>query len=203
MLTRPFVILKYAKSADGFIGKAGEQVWLTNAVTKRLVHKWRSEVDAIMVGTNTAAVDNPQLTNRLYFGSSPLRIVLDRQLRLSTTLTLFDDSQPTWVITEQTPPPHQLSQTEYLKIPFDADLLPTVLAKLAQVNIKSLIVEGGSQLLQSFITAGLWDEIRAFSAPVDLLSGIPAPQITLAPESIHAIGRDQLAIFKNPLAKIE
>lgn len=95
---RPYVILKFAQTRNGKMGKAGEQVWISNAYSKRLVHRWRSEVDAILIGTNTARVDNPALTNRLYFGKSPLRIVIDRSLQLPANLHLFDGKTKTLVI---------------------------------------------------------------------------------------------------------
>lgn len=93
---RPYIILKYAQSADGFIGKANEQVWLTNLFSKHLVHKWRSECDGILVGTNTVEVDNPSLTNRLYFGKNPTRVVVDRTLKLSSEKAVFDAEAKTF-----------------------------------------------------------------------------------------------------------
>ncbi len=99
---RPYIILKWAESADGFIGSKHEQISVSNNYSKRLVHKWRSEVDAIMVGTTTAEVDNPELTNRFYFGKSPIRVVLDRNLRLSPSLKVFDGAVKTFVFSENT-----------------------------------------------------------------------------------------------------
>ena len=135
---RPYVILKYAQSADGFIGREQENIWLTNPFSKRLVHKWRSESAAIIVGTQTALVDNPQLTNRYFPGGSPLRIVLDRQLRLPQNLHLFDDRQATWIITAvKSPPPSSWQQTQFITLPFDDQLLHRLLHHLYKAQYSS------------------------------------------------------------------
>ena len=191
---RPYIILKYAQSADGFLGKNDKAIWLSNQVSKRLVHKWRSEVDALMVGTKTAEVDNPQLTNRLYFGKSPIRIVLDRQLKLSSSLNLFDQSQPTWVITEI----ESIEGREnifYKCLSFDEELLPRIMNLLFLQKCSSIIVEGGRELLESFINQGLWNEARVFVSPTLLYDGIPAPVFRQNPDEKIQIQGDQLRIF--------
>ncbi len=199
---RPFVILKWAQSTDGFMGRNGETVPISNVYTKRLVHKWRSEVDAIMVGTNTANLDNPELTNRFYYGKSPIRIVLDRNSRLSPTLKLFDGSIKTLVFSENTKNTEgssdvgcRMSDVEdtpndgiYLKseiannverhfLPFDDFLLDNVLTCIQQQKIGILFVEGGQKLLSSFIKRGLWDEARIITASKTLGYGVEAPQL--------------------------
>lgn len=194
---RPYIILKFAQSADGFMGKTEEQVWLSNPISKRLVHKWRSETDAIMVGTNTSLIDNPQLTNRLYYGPSPLRIVLDRKLRLPSSLHLMDDSQATWVITEQTPPPTQKKQTAYHQLEFNKKLLQQLMTLLYEKQKSSLLVEGGLALLKSFLDVNLWDEIRIFKTDKILHNGIDAPRINAQPIARHQILNDELLVFKN------
>lgn len=173
---RPYLILKYAVSADGFIGKEGEEVKISNAFSKRLVHRWRSEEAAIMVGTNTALVDDPQLGNRLYLGPQPLRIVLDRQGRLPKSLQIFDGQLPTLVLTEQVGAP--ATNLEYLVVSFQSqDFLPSLLAALQARKIQSVLIEGGGQLLQSFLDAGLWDELRVLRSKEVLGGGISAPRL--------------------------
>ena len=174
---RPYVILKYAQSKDGFMAKKGEQVWLSNPFSKRLVHKWRSEIDAIIVGTNTARIDNPKLTNRYYFGKSPLRIVLDSNLTLSDELFLKDDSTPTWIITGQEKLPSNKKNTIYHYLPFDTQLFKSILQLLGAHGCTTLMVEGGAKLLQSVIKSELWDEIRILESNEYLDEGIKAPQI--------------------------
>lgn len=177
-LSRPYIILKFARSADGFMGINDKQVWLSNSYTKTLSHKWRSEVDAIMVGTNTAKLDNPKLNNRLYFGKSPLRIVLDRKSRLSKDLHVMDKSNATWVISENDNTSSNEHNLEFIKMNFDEKLIPNILENLYKSNKGILLVEGGSQLLQSFVDLGLWDEARIFNTDVHLNEGVKAPRIS-------------------------
>lgn len=193
---RPYIILKYAQSEDQFIGKEDAQVWLTNPISKRLVHKWRSEVDAIMIGTNTAKIDNPQLTNRYYFGNSPLRIILDRNLQLSKELNVMNDSHPTLIITQQDPPEHSYKSTQFLQLPFDEYLLDRLMNYLYQFKISSLLVEGGAKLLESFIETELWDEARVFTAPKTLKDGIKAPSIKAPIIQEKVILKDKLSIYQ-------
>jgi len=193
---RPYIIIKFAQSRDGYIGKNGEQVWFTNPISKRLVHKWRSESSAIMIGTNTALTDDPQLTNRLHYGKSPLRVVLDRTLKLPSTLAVFNKQAPTWIVTEQkssNPDTNDSNQT--ISIPFDDNLLPNLLTKLWKDNHDTLIVEGGAYLINSFLKKGLWDEIRRFTGPASITTGIKAPVIDKIPDRELSIGSDQLHIF--------
>ena len=194
---RPFVILKYAQSKDGFFAKEGEQVWLSNKFSKRLVHKWRSEVDAIMVGTNTARVDNPQLTNRKYFGKSPLRIVLDRNLSLDEKSYLLDDSTPTWIITSLSKLPSNKKNTNYHYLPFNDQLFESILKLLTCHGCTTLMVEGGSKLLKTVLKSELWDEIRILESNECLEEGIKAPDIFT--EKIDEILDNNLRfIKKNP-----
>ncbi len=174
---RPYIILKYAKSSNNMIGVSDRQIWITNPYAKRLVHKWRGDVSAIMVGTNTALIDNPQLNNRLYFGTSPLRIVLDRRLKLSTTSNLLSDGLPSLLVTEQVKFPANNANCEYLSLPFDDNLLDNILSNLHDKGLDSLIVEGGAGLLNSFIEKDLWDEARVFTGnnPIIEKNAIPAP----------------------------
>ena len=196
---RPYIILKWAESADGFIGNDVEQVQISNAFSNRLVHKWRSEVDAIMVGTTTAQRDNPALTTRSYYGKSPVRIVLDRHLRLPKDLNLFDNSVKTLIFTENTEGGHAVEKNNliYKNIAFDDNLCKNILMELTSKKIGILLVEGGRQLLQSFIDQGLWHEARVFTSSNTLQKGVNAPQITNAVlYNTFPLADNQLRIFK-------
>ncbi len=176
-LHRPYIILKWAQTTDGFIAPPDRsRLQITGPESQNLVHKWRTEEAAIMVGTTTAIYDNPRLTARHYHGRQLLRIVLDRKLHLPQTNHIFDDAAATWVINEQR---EILSGNIHsIQIPFDDSLLVSLMHRLRDANILSLIVEGGATLLNSFISLGLWDEARIFTGSITLKEGIPAPVIT-------------------------
>lgn len=177
-LRRPYVTLKWAESSDGFIDlqrEGGTPVCFSTPLTSMLVHKKRAEHAAILVGTRTAELDNPSLTVRNWYGPSPLRLTLDLKQRLSPTLHLLDGSVPTLVFTGQ---PHPSSpNVEYLPLDLRQPLLPQLMQALYERNIQSLLVEGGSILLQSFIDAGLWDEAFVEESPLRLFSGVKSPEI--------------------------
>ncbi|HFA52180.1 MAG TPA: bifunctional diaminohydroxyphosphoribosylaminopyrimidine deaminase/5-amino-6-(5-phosphoribosylamino)uracil reductase RibD [Bacteroidetes bacterium] len=174
---RPFVQLKFAQTKNGFMGQRGRQVWISNLFTKRLAHQLRSESDAILIGKNTALADGPKLTNRLWFGHSPLRIVLDKNLDIPAGNPVFGEGARTWVVTEKTPPAGLPPNCIFQKIKFDENLLPNLLAKLFENKVTSLIVEGGAYTLQQFVGQGLWDEALVFTGNKTLESGIAAPKI--------------------------
>ena len=182
-LHRPYITLKWAQSADGFIDVnriGGTPEILSTPLSAMYVHKQRAEHKAILVGTNTARLDNPSLTVRKWFGENPLRLVLDRTLSLSTDLHLFDGSTPTWVFTDRSSVLE--SQTEnvcYKPIDFQGDVLRQVCDELYEQKIQSLLVEGGSVLLRSFIQAGLWDEIYVEHARRILGTGVEAPCVPM------------------------
>ena len=177
-LHRPFITLKWAESADGFIDLCrteGNPVILSTPLTSMLVHKKRAEHSAILVGTRTAKLDNPSLNVRNWYGRSPIRLVIDRKQSLPPTLHLFDGSVLTLVFTEHF---HDaLPNVEYLPIDFQQDILPQIMQILYERGIQSLLVEGGSTLLQSFIDAGLWDEAYVEESPRSLISGVKAPEM--------------------------
>lgn len=172
---RPYIILKWAETADGFIAKENfEPVQISNPLSRRFVHKMRSEEDAIMVGTNTARYDNPGLNTRFWTGKNPLRIVLDKHLSLPKALKIFDNSQPTicYNLLEN----KVIENTTLVKIEAE-NLLKNIIQDLATRKVQSLIVEGGSTLLQGFIDAKLWDEAIVLKSKKVLQSGILAPKI--------------------------
>jgi diaminohydroxyphosphoribosylaminopyrimidine deaminase / 5-amino-6-(5-phosphoribosylamino)uracil reductase len=163
---RPYIILKWAQTADHFIGNPGpERLMISNDYTNRLVHKWRSEEMGIMVGTNTALTDNPSLTNRLWSGPNPTRVVVDRQLKLPSHLAIFDQQSPTVVLNERKDEAD--GAIKYVKIPGGASSpeegVANILRAIHGVPISSVIIEGGRQLLQSFIDSGYWDEANVIT----------------------------------------
>jgi diaminohydroxyphosphoribosylaminopyrimidine deaminase / 5-amino-6-(5-phosphoribosylamino)uracil reductase len=170
---RPYIILKWAESADGFIGIKNERTQISNELSKRLVHKWRSECDGILVGTNTAETDNPRLDNRYYFGKSPIRLVLDRTQRLQSHLEIFDNTQKTIFFSENTEggnsSPNINNNIETNIINFDDNVINTLLKELLSKKVGILLVEGGSHLLNSFIKKGLWDEARVIKSSYPLI----------------------------------
>lgn len=178
ILHRPYIILKWAESADGFIdaNRTDEKpARLSTDRTIMLVHKKRAETSGIMVGTHTASLDNPALTVRNWYGKNPTRIVLDKYLTLSPSLHLFDNSVPTLVYT--TLPHRDTGHVRYITLDGGKPLLPQIMNDLYQRHIQSILVEGGSKLLQSFIDDGLWDEIYVEKSRKILLSGVNSPHI--------------------------
>lgn len=194
---RPYIILKYAVSADGFLGLAsGQPFWLSNAFSKRLAHRWRSETDAIMVGAGTALIDDPQLNTRLFPGPSPIRVIPDRRLRLPAHLRIFDDSVPTLIFTQDVPPVHDLKRTEFIRLE-QQPFLQALLRELHSRNIQTLMLEGGKAMLDQYIALGLWDEARVFFTPHYLPGGLAAPVLGLPPVREMKLGSDRLCVYRN------
>lgn len=176
---RPYITLKWAESADGFIDKnrtSGTPAILSTPLTSMLVHKLRAESDAILVGTRTALLDNPSLTVRNWHGRNPVRVVLDKTRALPASLHVFDDSIRTLIFTDRKHPNGK--QTEYIPLDYRTDILPQAMTELYNRKIQSLMVEGGSELLQSFIKTELWDEAFVERSEVVLESGVKAPEIS-------------------------
>lgn len=175
---RPYITLKWAESADGFIDinrEEGQPVVLSTPITLMYVHKQRAEHHAILVGRRTALLDNPSLTTRNWYGKNPVRLVIDKELTLPTSLKLFDGSAPTWIFTAQDKA--STSQVIYFKLDFSRSILPQILQKLYENKLQALLVEGGSRLLQSFIDEGLWDEIYTEHSAKVLENGVKEPVI--------------------------
>ena len=176
-LQRPFITLKWAESADGFIDlnrTGGHPYIFSSPLSSMLVHKRRAEHTGILVGRKTALLDNPSLTTRSWYGKNPLRMVIDKDLTLPEHLALFDGSTPTIVFTRRTDTPTR-PQTEYIPLDFDKDILPQIMEVLYQKKVQSLIVEGGSILLQSFIDSGCWDEAYIECSHDLLHEGVKSP----------------------------
>lgn len=175
---RPYIILKWAESADGFIAPLTkdkkEPVWLTNEFSRQLVHKWRSEEQAILVGTNTVLEDNPKLNVRDWTGKNPVRIVLDRTGKITKNHFVLDNQFKTIIITEQ----ENLASSEnciYENVIFDKMLAEKIGTILWKHHLQSVIIEGGTATLETFIKANLWDEARVFKSSIVLKDGIKAP----------------------------
>jgi diaminohydroxyphosphoribosylaminopyrimidine deaminase/5-amino-6-(5-phosphoribosylamino)uracil reductase len=199
MHNRPYIILKLVESADGFMGRKGEQVWISNEASKMLSHKWRSEVDAIMVGTNTAITDDPSLTNRLYPGENPMRIIVDHNERLPKELKVLSDEHPTLVISSQKSYDFQkLSNKEHIHVEKE-DSLEVFLQKLYDKSLYSIIIEGGPKLLKSFYQNKLWDECRVIRSKKKLENGIKSPVFMLKYDRKYDIDGDQCIIAYNDL----
>lgn len=195
--SRPYIILKWAQTADGFIAPADRSRFqITNSHSNQLVHKWRTEEAAILVGATTAINDNPQLTARLWAGRQPLRIAISKNAAIPSTHHLLDNTADTWIINEQKD--ETIGNVHFRKLPFDESLLDNILRLLHEQKITSLIVEGGAQLLNSFISAGLWDEARVFTGDKPMDTGLHAPQLSNSSKAFSTqLGSDLLNIFIN------
>lgn len=195
---RPYIILKWAQSADGFIAPTEpKQVWLTGEASKQVVHQWRTEEQAVLVGTTTALVDDPQLTARLWQGNQPLRVVLDKELKLPQHLHLFNHAASTLILNAGRD--EVKGNVEFAKIDF-ADMGHQVLQQLYNRGIASVIIEGGAQVLNSFIEKGLWDEARIFTSPVKLGTGKQVLPLIGQILEESRIGDDRLQVLLNKQA---
>lgn len=190
---RPYILLKWAQSADGYIARKNfDSKWISHELSRQWVHRWRTEEDAILVGQRTAQHDNPQLNVRDWSGRNPVRIVIDRFLKLNDSLHLFDRSQPTLCY-------NLLKHEEHPNLSLvrlgEADFLQELILDLYRKKIQSVIIEGGAQTLQSFLDAGLWDEARIFVSPKTFEEGIHAPAITGVLRSEEKIQSDRLLFY--------
>lgn len=177
---RPYIILKWAESSDGYLDAprdaANRPTWLTNEACRRLVHRQRTTEAAILIGVNTALLDNPSLTPRLWKGPQPLRIVIDPHLRMHNKLTLLADELPTLIfnsLRNET----QFDNKYYKQIDFSNSSLDAILTTLYDNEIQSIIVEGGAYTLQRFISQGMWDEVWRYRGAVLLGGGVKAPAL--------------------------
>lgn len=175
---RPYITLKWAESADGFIDikrEGGSPVIFSTAHSAMLSHQRRAYSKAILVGRKTALLDNPSLNVRHWKGDSPLRIVIDRQLVLPQNLHLFDNTLPTLVFNEKEE--GQKGEISFVRINFSTNILPQLLRKLYDMKVQSLLVEGGTQTIQAFIDSSLWDEIFIEKSSKKISNGITAPSV--------------------------
>jgi diaminohydroxyphosphoribosylaminopyrimidine deaminase/5-amino-6-(5-phosphoribosylamino)uracil reductase len=189
---RPYIILKWAQTSDGFISRNSNETWaVSNELSKKLVHRWRSEEDAFLVGTQTAAIDNPQLNVREWTGRNPVRVVLDRSLRLPSSLHLFDGSQPTICY-------NRIKNEEKENLAFvKVGTLQDVVSDLYKRRMQSLVVEGGAITLGLFVKAGLWDEARVLISEKTFGAGIKPPGLVGELTSTASLENCQLRVFQN------
>jgi diaminohydroxyphosphoribosylaminopyrimidine deaminase/5-amino-6-(5-phosphoribosylamino)uracil reductase len=178
---RPYIILKWAETIDGFIAPItkNEQkpVWITNKFSRQLVHKWRTDEQAILIGTNTVLQDNPNLTVRNWTGKNPIRVILDKNDMLSKSLNIFNHEAETILIKETS--------------------AKAICEKLFEANINSIIIEGGAKTLQTFIDENIWDEARVFTGQLSFKNGVKAPEFMGKLISEVKIMSDILKIYKN------
>jgi len=196
---RPYIILKWAQTADGFIApkiqEKREPVWITNQYSKQLVHKWRSEEQAILVGTKTAIADNPKLNTRIWTGQNPVRVLIDKELKVPQESALLDNSINTIVLTEKTKTSG--NNLIFEKLDFQKNLPEQICIILYRHNLQSVIIEGGAKTLQSFLDANLWDEARVFSGISEFHEGTKKPDFSGKILSEITMGRDTLKVYKN------
>jgi len=203
LMQRPYIILKWAQTVDGFIGTKGSRLKISNQFTDRLVHKWRSEEPAIMVGTGTVLNDNPSLTVRLVEGKNPVRIIIDKELKIPASLNVFNEEASTIIFNELKEGVYK--NLMYYKIEKDTDVLFQAMKLLYKNGILSVLIEGGAQLLQSFIDLGLWDEARIIiNNSLQINEGVAAPVFhSENPYKREEILNDSILYFLNGEHKIE
>ncbi|MFK5983356.1 MAG: bifunctional diaminohydroxyphosphoribosylaminopyrimidine deaminase/5-amino-6-(5-phosphoribosylamino)uracil reductase RibD [Flavobacteriaceae bacterium] len=207
---RPYIILKWAETNDGFITpiksnrKDTAPVWITNKTSRQLVHKWRAEEQSILVGTQTVIDDNPSLTTRDWQGNSPIRIVLDRKLRIPENASVLDGSVKTIVVTDKNSVIERNRNGKNLEnnihietINFSKKIAQQICDIIYRYNIQSVIIEGGAKTLQTFIDANLWDEARIFTGNIAFTEGTKAPILKGNLISEEKINKDTLRIYSN------
>jgi diaminohydroxyphosphoribosylaminopyrimidine deaminase/5-amino-6-(5-phosphoribosylamino)uracil reductase len=216
---RPYIILKWAESADGYLSpkassddlivekssnlyiqseavESKKPIWITNKYSRQLVHKWRTEEAAILAGTQTVLDDNPQLDARDWQGKNPVRIVLDRTGKISGEYFVKNQKIKTIVLTEEIDLPN-LDNLVYENVLFDKNLAASIADVLYSHNLLSVIIEGGTKTLQTFIDAGLWDEARVFKGTSIFNGGTRAPLLQGAPARRQMIVDDELLNYRN------
>jgi diaminohydroxyphosphoribosylaminopyrimidine deaminase / 5-amino-6-(5-phosphoribosylamino)uracil reductase len=193
---RPYIILKWAQTADGFIaGEGGKQIQISNEFSKKLVHKMRAENAAIMVATNTAINDNPNLTTRNWAGQNPVRILIDKQLRFKNSMNVFNDESQTLIYNLHGN--GKVANAQYVQLPENDDFLANLILDLYAKNIQSVLVEGGTKLIESFIKLGLWDEALVIVSDNKIGDGVLGPKIDFSKAEKSELLADTLYRFKN------
>ena len=197
---RPYISLKWAQTQNGFIDferKNAEirPLAISNELTRMFVHKQRAEHQAILIGTNTALLDNPTLTVREWSGKNPVRIVIDRNRKISDNSHILDGSVQTIVYTEKSV--ENKNNIEFVQLNFDEDVLEDIIQNIYEYNINSILVEGGAQTLTAFIQQNLWDEARIEAAPFEIETGVLAPIIPQMPIKINKYQGNKILNFHN------
>jgi len=196
---RPYIILKWAETLDGFISpnekKEKKPVWISNKNSRQLVHQWRAEEQAILVGTQTIVEDNPSLNTRDWYGNSPICILIDKSLRISKDCEVYRNNSKTIVITEKKSKNKKNEFFEFIN--FDSPIANQIATILYSHKIQSVIIEGGAQTLQTFIDENLWDEARVFSGPTTFNNGTKAPIVSGTTLTTTKIKQDILNLIIN------
>ena len=199
---RPYIILKWAETKDGFVAPFSKNkqspVWISNPYSQQLVHKWRAEEHAILVGTNTVIADNPKLNVRSWSGQNPIRIVIDRNLRIPKDLHVLDGSVKTIFITEKSNCQFERNQElSFETIDFSKNIAQQICDVVHKHQIQSVIIEGGTKTLQTFIDENLWDEAKVFTGDVTFGKGILAPVFNQSNSKQIHIKNDVLKTYTN------
>lgn len=198
---RPYIILKWAESADGFIDIIRTEkdtlkpTWLTNQTAKHLVHKWRSEEQAILVGRKTAHLDNPELNVREWIGNNPLRILIDRKLCIPATYNIYKGPSKSLIFNNKKSASE--ANVEFIKIKSPDQIIEQIIHELYNREIQSIIIEGGAKVLNLFITKNLWDEEKRFVGEIHLRSGVKAPKTIGQPRNIIKFENNILYEYEN------
>lgn len=198
---RPYIILKWAKTKDGFIDHERtklqpEAAWITNEMSRSLVHKWRTEEPAFLVGTQTVLKDNPRLNVRAWTGDEPLRISVDRDGVFTSETHMLSDLQKTIIFTNKIPQKNY-NLTEFVLIDESKPIEHQILDELYKREIQSVVIEGGQIVLDAFIALDLWDEARIFTGNVEFKKGIRAPKFDFIPSQHLMLQKTELAFFYN------
>ena len=198
---RPYILLKWAQTQDGFIApetKAEKKpVWITNKYSGTLVHKWRSEEAAILVGTNTVLEDNPNLNVRKWTGEDPVRVIIDREMKIPQDTSVYNRNQKTIVVCSKKPDTKDEENLVFEEINFSENIARDICDILYKYELQSLIIEGGTKTLQQFIDSNLWDEARIFTGKTRFEKGTKAPFLHGNLEKEKQIGGDNLKIYRN------
>jgi diaminohydroxyphosphoribosylaminopyrimidine deaminase/5-amino-6-(5-phosphoribosylamino)uracil reductase len=196
---RPYIILKWAQSKDGFIdykrseGSENQPAWITDEYCRTLVHKWRTEENAIIVGRKTVILDNPQLTARNWYGNNPVRIAIDKMCEIDNKYKILDEQASTIIFNYRED--KKINNLQHIKIDFSGNVIPEMLNILYQLDIQSVIVEGGTETLNSFIVQNLWDEVRLFVGNKNFGTGVKAPTFDRQYNSKYKCGNSELIYF--------
>lgn len=198
---RPYVILKWAQSIDGYIDSdrstTSQPTAISSPTSHTLVHRWRTQVQAIMVGANTVLADNPQLTARNWQGNHPLRVIIDPNGRINNNCQVFNNDADTLLFVSRKSNQNYGKRTTQIEINFDENVEQNILNKLYQYNIQSVFIEGGAYTINQFIIKNQWDEARVFISNPHIGAGVKAPQMpTRPPIALSIIEKDELFLFR-------
>lgn len=196
---RPYIILKWAQTQNGFFAPGNNQKkWISGDIAKRLSHQWRSEEDAILIGKNTAIADQPELSTRLWSGKNPVKVLIDKDLAVTPENPIFNPTAKTIVLNElKTDVTNHIHYIQMEDMQFY--LAQKIAFQLYLMDVQSVIIEGGANILTQFIAAQLWDEARVFTAPITWPGGLPAPVLNSTASFKTTAGVDTLSIYINDI----